>query len=116
MRYSLAGGYQSNAENVSGIDYCYRPSGYRALGPIEQEIRESMEGFMGSPGHRATILKQRYRKVNVGLAWDSHNLRVVQHFEGDHVEYTQVPAIEDGVLTPNPPMDMDGRREDSGRV
>lgn len=100
MRYSLAGGHQSNGENVSGIDYCYRPSsGYRALGPIEQEVREAMNGFMGSPGHRATILKQRYRRVNVGLAWDSHNLRVVQHFEGGHVKYTRVPAIEDGVLT-----------------
>ena len=30
MRYSLAGGYQSNGENASGLDYCYKASdGYR---------------------------------------------------------------------------------------
>ena len=99
MRYSLAGGHQSNGENVSGIDYCYTPSsGYAALGPIEQEIREAMDGLMGSPGHRATILKRRYRKVNIGLAWDLHNFRVVQQFEGDHLEYSVVPVIEDDVL------------------
>ena len=32
MRYSLAGGYQSNAENGSGLDYCIKRSdGYRAI-------------------------------------------------------------------------------------
>ena len=99
MRYSLAGGYQSNGENVSGIDYCYMPSsGYAALGPIEQEIREAMNGFMGSPGHRDNILRPSHRKVNIGLAWDVHNFRLVQHFEGDHVEYSVVPVIEDDVL------------------
>ena len=99
MRYSLAGGYQSNGENGSGIDYCYTPSsGYAAIGPIEQEIREAMDGLMGSAGHRATILKPRYRKVNIGLAWDVHNVRVVQQFEGDHVEYGVIPVIEDDVL------------------
>ena len=100
MRYSLAGGYQSNGENVSGLSYCYMPSsGYRELGPIEQEIREAMDGFMSSPGHRDNILRSWHRKVNIGLAWDSHNLRVVQHFEGDHVEYGVVPVIEEGFFT-----------------
>ena len=100
MRYSLAGGHHSNGENVSGIDYCIAPSsGYAALGPIMQEIREAVDGLMRSSGHRDTILRQRYRKVNVGLAWDTHNFKVVQQFEGDHVEYTTLPVIEDGRLT-----------------
>ena len=100
MRYSLAGGYQSNAENVSGFDYCYIPSsGYRELASIEWELRESMDGLMTSSGHRDTILDPWFRVVNIGLAWDSYNLTVVQHFEGDHVEYDVVPAIKEGVLT-----------------
>lgn len=42
MRYSLAGGYQSNGENVSGLDYCIRaPDGYRSIGTMDQEIKET---------------------------------------------------------------------------
>ena len=99
MRYSLAGGYQSNGENVSGRDYCIKASdGYRANGPAKQEIREAMEGFMDSPGHRDNILRPWHRKVNIGLAWDRYNFQIVQHFEGDYVEYDQLPAIDKGVL------------------
>ena len=100
MRYSLAGGYQSNGENVSGINYCIKASdGYRALSGIEREIDETMEGLMQSSGHRRTILLPRYKKVNIGLAWDRYNMRVVQLFEGDHVEYTRLPDIESGTLS-----------------
>ena len=36
MRYSLAGGYHSNGENGSGLDYCIKASdGYRGLDSIE---------------------------------------------------------------------------------
>ena len=99
VRYSLAGGYQSNAENVSGIDYCIKASdGFRANGPAEQEIREAMEGFMGSPGHRDNILRSWHKKVNIGLAFDRYNFQIVQHFEGDYVEYGQLPVIDKGVL------------------
>ncbi len=100
MRYSLAGGYQTNGENVSGIDYCIKRSDrYQPLGSIEREIRETMEGWMDSPGHRRTILDPSYRNVNIGLAWDSYNLMANQHFEGDYVEYDRLPAIKNGVLT-----------------
>ena len=59
MRYSLAGGYQSNGENGSGSDYCIKASdGYRAIRSINAEIREAMEGWMDSPGHRRNILRQ----------------------------------------------------------
>ena len=100
MRYSLAGGYQSNAENESGHNYCFTASSaYKEIGSIEQAIRKTMDGFMDSPGHRENILQPWHRKVNIGLAWDSHNLKVLQHFEGDQVEYGVVPVIKEGVLT-----------------
>ena len=100
MRYTLAGGYQSNEENVSGISYCYTSSsGYVEIGPIEEEIRKRIDGFMGSPEHRESILRPRHRLLNVGLAFDLHNVKFVLHFEGDHVEYDLVPVIEEGVLT-----------------
>ena len=100
MRYSLAGGYQPNAENVSGLDYCIKATdGYRANGSAEQEIRQAMVGLMDSPGHRDNILRPWHKKVNVGLAWDRYNFNGhYQHFEGDYVEYDQLPAMENGVL------------------
>ena len=105
MRYSLAGSYQSNGENGRGLDYCIPASGrvgtilYRAIGSIEQEVRDGMEGWMDSPGHRRNILDPWHKKVNIGLAWDSYHFRSVQHFEGDYVKYDRMPAIENGILT-----------------
>ena len=100
MRYSLAGGYQTNGENGSGSDYCISASDrYRALGNIEAEIREMMEGWMNSPGHRRNILGHWHRKVNIGLAWDRYNMVGYQHFEGGFVQYDQLPQIMNGTLS-----------------
>ena len=97
MRYSLAGGYQVSAENVSGHHYC------RAE-PVFSTIREaliaSMDGLMKSPGHRRNILDSRFKVVNLGLDWDYNmNLAVVQQFEGDYVDFDILPTIEGGELS-----------------
>ena len=100
MRYSLAGGYQSNGENALGTDYCIiTTDGYRAIGSISQKIRDGMKFWMDSPGHRRNILDPWHKKVNIGLAWDRYNFIAYQHFEGDYVEYDRLPAIENGILT-----------------
>ena len=100
MRYTLAGGYQSNGENASGLDYCITWSdGYRTLSSIETEIRETMEGWMSSPGHRRNILDRWHKKVNIGLAWDRFNFSAIQNFEGDYVEYDLLPEITKGKLS-----------------
>ena len=94
MRYSLAGGYQSNGENSLGSDYCITPrDGYAALSRMQTEIREAMGIWMGSSGHRRNILEENHRKVNIGLAWDRYNLMALQHFEGDYVEFESFPAL-----------------------
>ena len=99
MRYSLAGGYQSNGENGSGLDYCIKArDGYAALSGIETEIRKTMAVWMGSPGHRRNILEKNHRRVNIGLAWDRYNLIAVQHFEGDYVEYVTIPEFDEDRL------------------
>ena len=100
MRYSLAGGYQSNGENGLGSSYCITASeGYRAIGSIDVEISDGMESWMDSAGHRRNILDPWHKKVNIGLAWDRYNFVAAQHFEGDYVEYKELPVIENGVLT-----------------
>ena len=98
MRYSLAGGYQSNAENVTGLNYCIRSGRFAPLSPLRQEVREIMTGLMDSPGHRANILRPWHRRVNIGLARTRFNIRAVQHFEGDYVQLDQLPTLDDGIL------------------
>ena len=100
MRYSLAGGYQSNRSNWSGLNYCIKDGeNYAPLGSSEEELREVMDNFMRLPGTRDNILYRWHRKVNIGLAWDNYNFRVSQYFEGDYVEYSTVPTLEYGKLT-----------------
>ena len=99
MRYSLAGGYQSNGENGFGADQCYG-EGYAPIESIKGEIRNGMRGWMGSSGHSGNILHKHHKKVNIGLAWDKHNILAYQHFEGDYVHYDGLPSIgADGILS-----------------
>ena len=100
MRYSLAGGYQSNGENGSGLDYCIKASdGYNAARDIRSRIRQAMTGWMSSPGHRRNLLDPQHKRVNIGIAWDRYNTAMYQHFEGGYVEYNTLPSITDGVLS-----------------
>lgn len=100
MRYSLAGGYQSNSENGSGLDYCVKASdGYSEPGDIKTRIDTAMFGFMNSSGHRRNILDPHHKKVNIGIAYNRYNTAMYQHFEGDYVEYDRMPAIASGVLS-----------------
>ncbi len=99
MRYSLAGGYQVNGENFSGHGECGLTDTllHWNADPLEM-VAESVEGLLGSPGHRETLLSPEYRKVNLGVAWDRNVFKVVQHFEGDYVELDALPVIADGNL------------------
>ena len=100
MRYSLAGGYQSNGENGLGLEYCITASdGFMAHDSIEQEIRDGMDIWMDSPGHRRNILYPWHKKVNIGLGWDHYNFSAYQQFEGDYVAYDRLPAIKNGIMT-----------------
>ena len=100
MRYSLAGGYQSNSENGHGLDYCITPSDrIRAITSIREEVIDAMEGWMDSPGHRLTMLGATHKRVNIGLAWDKYNFAAYQQFEGDYVRLNSLPTIRDGVLS-----------------
>ena len=104
MRYSLAGGYQSNAENVSGYRHCLtdeeRPS-YRPIQSTESELRRHMDGYMASEGHKENILYPWHRNVNLGLVWDTHQMWTVQHFEGDYVDCNVPPTIQGTTLSLN---------------
>ena len=98
MRYSLAGGYQSNGENGHG-GLCIRASdGYAPLRSVKWGVERAMKSLMGSPDHRRNILNRQHKKVNIGVAFDRYNMEVAQHFEGDYVEYDELSSIENGTL------------------
>lgn len=99
MRYSLAGGYQYNAENVSGLSYCIKPWENYVKTSLERDIEDAMAGFMDSPGHRDNILDPHHARVNLGLAWDDHNMMIVQHFEHGYVSFTEPPTIHGDMLS-----------------
>ncbi len=100
MRYSLAGGYQANGENALTFNECGLADTLLQWNdqPMEM-VNDAVDGWLDSPGHRETMLNPSYRKVNVGLAWDRNTFKAIQHFEGDYVRLTQVPAILNGELT-----------------
>ena len=97
MRYSLAGGTQYNAENISGLSYCVG-SNYVRIDPVN-EVSETMNGLMSSPGHRDNILDPNHAAVNIGIAADSRNMMVVQQFEYDYVDFGMEPTISGTVLS-----------------
>ena len=107
MRYSLLGGYQSNAENVRGaarffgFDQCAVASSVQSP-PLEFLVRDAMEAWLQSPGHRRNLLDPTHRLVNIGIAWrggDAYIFRAVQHFEGDYVRLDSPISLAAGVLT-----------------
>lgn len=99
MRYTLEGGYNYEAENVSGLLSPLEENGKYSEKPPEELLRETQEGFMDSPGHRENILNKWHKKVNLGIACNQYTCSVAQQFEGDYIEFSELPHLSDGVLT-----------------
>ena len=97
VRYSLGGGYQLIRENRWLNDFCV--AGADDIASVEEEIRKAMNAWMADSGARSAIQGRHAKKVNIGLAWEGANLVAVQQFEEDHIQYEQLPAIANGVLS-----------------
>lgn len=100
MRYSLAGGYQTNGENMSGIAYCLKwEDGYESIRDFQEHVDKAMYGWLNSEGHLRNLLDPLHKRVNIGIAYDWFNSRMVQHFEGDYVRYEDFPVIRGDMLS-----------------
>ena len=107
MRYSLLGGYQNNAENVRGASRFFGsdPCAVAASAEppdLEWLVRDAMDAWLRSPGHRQTLLDPTHRLVNVGIAWrgsEHYIFRAVQHFEGDYARLDRLPSVVRGQLS-----------------
>lgn len=99
-RYTLAGGTGADGENGSGSDYCIgHDENYVPISSMENEITETVDGWMQSPGHRRNLLDPAHTILNAGIAYDRFNTSMVQHFASDYVTYDTVPNIDSqGVL------------------
>ena len=96
MRYTLAGGYQRNTQINSGINYCIQAGdNYAPLDDIESEIRSFIDRLAASSDD---LLDRWDRQVNIGLAWDDYNRKIVLQFAGNYAEYTQPPSLNYSVL------------------
>ena len=96
MRYTLAGGYHFNQENVFR-NICTNCG----VIDIVVVVEESVQAWMDSPGHRKEIMRPTHRKLNVGLAWeggtqkgDNWVFNAVQQFETDFLTYLSLPTID----------------------
>ena len=99
-RYTITGGTGSDGENASGSDYCIKAQdNYRATESMTQEVNETVQGWMESPGHRRNLLEPAHTVLNIGIAHDRYNTKMIQHFSSDYVTYQVKPFIDStGVL------------------
>ncbi len=65
----------------------------------KEMLEQAEEGLMASPGHRRNILNKWHKKVSLGIAYDEERLDLVQHFEGDYVDFSILPTILDSNLS-----------------
>jgi len=99
MRYTLAGGQGSVAENVAW---------QHGSGPFD--VKEAIRGLEWQMmyndshaewGHRDNILNPFHNKVSIGIAYDSNNVYFVQDFENDYIEWSTMSVAENGEVTMN---------------
>jgi hypothetical protein len=106
MRYTVGNGINREEENsaYSGwYDRSTDPNRYATIDP-EQELKDleyqmMYDDAVSDWGHRDNILNKWHKRVNIGIAHDSHRLTLVQQFEGDYVTFSRPPGLANGVLS-----------------
>ena len=78
MRYALAGGYQINAESMTGLNYCIQPhENFRRITGLKTAVQDAAGNLNSSPDHYGTAISDLFHKVNLGIAWDAHIVWIV---------------------------------------
>ena len=91
MRYSLAGGYGANAENVAG--FC------GANADPDKSVRDMMKRVMDEPTYRENVLDPLYRTANIGVASGNGGIMVAHHFEAMPAGIVEEPRISGDALS-----------------
>jgi hypothetical protein len=106
MRYTLEGGLGYDKENVGytgSSDRTEDQSTYAEIN-LKNEIKNFEYQMMNNDaqsnwGHKDNILFKWHQKVNLGLAYNSKRLALVQQFEGDYVDFIQPPTLTGNILS-----------------
>jgi uncharacterized protein YkwD len=85
MRYTLAGGKGSVAENVAWLYNSGRLDPVEAIEKLEYDM--VYDDASSNWGHRDNILNAFHNKVSIGVAYDNHNVYLVQDFENDYISW-----------------------------
>jgi len=95
MRYTLAGGKGSVAENCAA-----QLGSYSDLKEALKEMEWNMmyDDAASNWGHRDNILNPLHNKVSIGIAYDSNNVYLVQDFENDFVTWTTLRCSSNQVI------------------
>ena len=97
MRYTLAGGKGSVAENVAWQFSTGTFDLKEAIRNLEWQMMYNDSKW--DWGHRENILNPFHNKVSIGIAYDKHNLYLVQDFENDYIEWSAMNVAENGEVT-----------------
>ena len=98
MRWTIAGGVNYSAENISAPAFPQTPGvSYNSI-VSQQELKRAQEGLMDSPGHRDNILDPWHKKVSLGISCSDFSCAIVQHFQGVYIEFDQAPTLSSGIL------------------
>jgi uncharacterized protein YkwD len=95
MRYTLAGGKGAVSENIAAqLGY------YSDLKETLKKLEWSMmyDDAASNWGHKDNILDPLHNKVSIGIAYDSHNIYLVQDFENDYVSWSTLSTSNQIVM------------------
>ena len=100
MRYSRSGGAGFSQENISAISFLSFPPGVCLANDFDYPawLAEALAGLAASPGHRAALLGDHHRQVQIGIARACRRAVLVQVLVSDYVHWRTPPRIEDGLL------------------
>jgi uncharacterized protein YkwD len=93
MRYTLAGGKGSVAENCAWQGLTGNIFGIDVKSALEDmEWSMMYDDASSNWGHRDNILDPLHNRVSIGVAYNNHNVYLVQDFENDYVSWNVLNA------------------------
>jgi len=114
MRYTLAGGQGSVAENIA---WHYSSNSFDAKDAIKDlEWQMMYNDAEWDWGHRDNILNPFHNKVSIGIAYDNDNLYFVQDFENDYIEWSTMSISQNGEVTMSGSFQSEGLSAESVNI
>ena len=99
LRYNLAGGFAYSSEVATASNAHCVGSPYQRL-VVQDSLGTLVESLAKSQGHLDAMIDGIYNTVNIGIAWDEYNMRLVAQFEARYLRYKAEPSLdEDGQLS-----------------